>query len=236
MELQFLYELQRQEYNYNKLETRISELCDDTQINRLKVEYANLKEEYISMSAKKADVESKICQKKSHQKMLEESKANYEKLIYTPEINSVKKFETLEKQIDDVQKNIELETCGIEDLRKNSEDIAAQISSIKKKMIFIKKKYEALKTSKKEELDFLLNEKEIIQELIKDIKQNIDENLYNEYCKMKERLNSPIAEIENRKCSGCSMEVPILDYETVKSGKSLKCQNCGRILIYKKNK
>jgi predicted nucleic acid-binding Zn-ribbon protein len=54
--------------------------------------------------------------------------------------------------------------------------------------------------------------------------------------KMKERLNNPIAEIENRKCSGCNMEVPAMDYEEVKNGNPLKCQNCGRILVYKKKK
>nr|WP_303740786.1 C4-type zinc ribbon domain-containing protein [Lutispora saccharofermentans] len=53
---------------------------------------------------------------------------------------------------------------------------------------------------------------------------------------MKEKLINPISEIENRKCSGCGVEVPAMDYESVKIGNPLKCQNCGRILIYKKNK
>lgn len=236
MELDFLYELQQQEYNHEKLMKKISELCDDAQIKRLKDEYVKLKEEYISLTEKKTDAESQISQKKSHQKMLQQSKANYEKLIYTPEIDSVKKFEMLEKQIDDAQRNIELDKHDLDKLKKESEDMDAQILSIKKKMIFIKKKYEALKANKKEEMNFLINEKENIEQLINNIRLSIDEYSYKEYNKMKERLSNPIAQIENRKCSGCGMEMPVLDYESVKSGKSLKCQNCGRILVYKKNR
>ncbi|MEA4960314.1 zinc ribbon domain-containing protein [Lutispora sp.] len=236
MGLEFLYELQHQENNHKKLLSRISEISDDGQINRLKKEYAKLKEEYIKLCEKKNEIEKQIAQKKSHYKSLELSKTNYEKLIYTPEINSVKKLETLEKQIDDVEKNLELETLNLENLEKNLKEAELDILSIKKKIVFIKKKYETMRTNKEEELDFLMSEKNNIEGLIEDIKLNINQDIYKEYIKMKEKLINPISEIDNRKCSGCGVEVPAMDYESVKTGNALKCQNCGRILIYKKNK
>ncbi|MDD2480564.1 MAG: C4-type zinc ribbon domain-containing protein [Lutispora sp.] len=234
MEIRFLHELQQQENNYEKLLVKITTISEDDQIDRLIDEYAKLKEEYAVLSEKKAEIERGILQKKSQCRRLEESKSNYENLIYTPEINSVKKLETLEKQIDDVQKSIELEMDNIDVLRNSLNEVANQIVSVKKKMAFIKKKYETIKANKKEELNFLINEKENIKELIEDIKLNIDEDLYTEYVKMKERLTNPIAEISSRKCSGCNMELPAMDYEAVKLGNSLKCQNCGRILVFKK--
>lgn len=236
MGLEFLYELQHQENNHKKLLSRISEISDDAQINKFKKEYAKLKEEYVKLCEKKKEIEKQIAQKKSHYKSLELSKTNYEKLIYTPEINSVKKLETLEKQIDDVQKNLELETLGLENLEKSLKEMELDILSIKKKIVFIKKKYETMKANKEEELNFLMNEKNNIEGLIEDIKLNVNEDIYKEYIKMKEKLINPISEIENRKCSGCGVEVPAMDYESVKIGNPLKCQNCGRILIYKKNK
>lgn len=236
MELQFLYEYQQQENNYNKLLSKISEIRDDDKINRLKDEYSRLKKEYISLSSKKADIEKEIFQKNSHYKRLQESKTNYEKLMYTPEINSIKKLETLKKQIEETDNNISIEKGRIEDLKRVLMEVDEEILKTKKKFAFIKKKYDAAKEEKENKLNFLLNEKKSVEELLQEIKLKIDDRIYNDYMKMKERLNNPIAEIENRKCSGCNMEVPAMDYEEVKNGNPLKCQNCGRILVYKKKK
>lgn len=236
MDLQFLYEYQQQENNYNKLLLKISEIKDDEKINMLKDEYARLKKDYVSLSSKKTDIEKEILQKNSSYKRLQESKANYEKLMYSPEINSVKKLETLKKQIEEADKNISIEKGQIEGLKKTLAEVDEEIIKTKKKLAFIKKKYDVAKEEKENKLNFLLKEKNMIEELLQEIKLKIDEKTYNEYMKMKGRLNNPIAEIENRKCSGCGMEVPAMDYEEIKTGKTLKCQNCGRILVYKKKK
>jgi len=236
MDLQFLYEYQQQENNYNKILLKISEIKDDEKINMLKDEYSRLKKDYVSLSSKKTDIEKEIFQKNASYKRLQESKANYEKLMYSPEINSIKKLETLKKQIDEADKNISIEKGQIENLKKSLAELDEEISKTKKKLAFIKKKYDAAKEEKENKLNFLLKEKNMVEELLQEIKLKIDDKTYNEYMKMKGRLNNPIAEIENRKCSGCGMEVPAMDYEEIKTGKTLKCQNCGRILLYRKKK
>ena len=63
MDLQFLYEYQQQENNYNKILLKISEIKDDEKINMLKDEYSRLKKDYVSLSSKKTDIEKEIFHK-----------------------------------------------------------------------------------------------------------------------------------------------------------------------------
>jgi len=236
LELELLYEYQQQEINYDKLLRRISEVEENEKIKRLKDEYSRLKNEYGSLSTQRTEIEKEITQRKISYKKLQESKTNYEKLMYTPEINSMKKLETLKKQIEDIEKNMSKEKDNILELEKALIEVDDNILSIKKKSAFIKKKYETAKEENQQILNFLTKEKSNIEELLKELKKGIDDSIYNEYMKMKKRLNNPISEINDRKCSGCGMEVPAMDYECVKTGNAMRCQSCGRMLVYiKKN-
>lgn len=237
MELELMYEYQQQENNYNKLLLMISETKDNEKIKKIKDEYGRLKNVYGKLSSQKTEMEREISKKKSNYKKLQESKINYEKLMYSPEINSIKKLEILKKQIEDTEKAMTNEKNDMLALEKALIEIDNQILSTKKKFAFIKKKYETTKEEDQQKLNFLLNEKNSMEELLRELKQSMDGNTYSEYMKMKERLNNPIAEINNRKCGGCGMELPAMDYESVKAGNAMKCQSCGRMLVYiKKHK
>ena len=86
MKLQFLYEYQQQENYYSKLIQQINQIKNDDITRRLKDEYSRLKSEYSILYSKKTDIEKKILSKNTNCKRLQESKNNYEKLLYTPEI------------------------------------------------------------------------------------------------------------------------------------------------------
>jgi len=235
VKLQFLYEYQQQENYYSKLIQQINQIKNDDITRRLKDEYSRLKSEYSILYSKKTDIEKKILSKNTNCKRLQESKNNYEKLLYTPEINNVKKLETLMKQIEDVEKNIMLERTDIEDLEKNLKNVEEEIKKIKKKYAFIKKKYNKTKEDNEQRMNFLLNEKTGTEQFLQELKVRIDADLFNNYMKMKGKISNPIAEIKNRKCGGCGVEVPAMHYEAVKLGDYMKCQSCGRILVYIKN-
>ncbi|HHY77561.1 MAG TPA: hypothetical protein GX498_03500 [Clostridiales bacterium] len=236
MKLQFLYEYQQQENYYNKLIQQINEIVNDDMIKRLRDEYTRLKNEYDRLSSKKTEIEKEILRRNSNYKRLQENMTNYEKLMYTPEINNVKKLETLKKQIEDVEKNIMKEKAEIEGLEKNLKVIEEGILEIKKKYAFIKKKYNKTKEDNEYRMNFLLNEKSNTEEFLKELRTKIDDDIFEYYIKMKEKISHPISDVKDRKCGGCGVEVPAMDYEAMKLGDYSKCQNCGRILVYiKKN-
>lgn len=236
MDLQLLYELQLQEINLQKLLQRLQKLKTDDYLKRLKQEYLNLKQQYLDLIEKK-DKEEKLCESKKRNIMkLVESKETYEALKYTPEINSTKKLKIIEKQIEDAENNIKQEKKTVLDISETIKEINNEISNVKKKIVFIKNKYENSRENNCSELEFLEKEKSKMEELIKDIEEQIDEDSINEYLKMKKRYDDPISVIETRKCSGCSMDVPSVNYESAKTGSVIRCESCGRILFYKKCK
>lgn len=236
MELQLLYELQQQEINLQKLLQRLQKLKTDDYLKRLKQEYLNLKQQYLDLIEKK-DKEEKLCESKKRSIMkLVDNKETYENLKYSPEINSTKKLKVIEKQIEDAENNIKQEKKAVQDINETINEINNEISNVKKKIVFIKNKYENSRENNCSELEFYEKEKSKIEELIKDIKDQIDENSINEYIKMKKRYDDPISMIESRKCSGCSVDVPSMNYESAKTGSIIKCESCGRILFYKKCK
>lgn len=236
MNIHLLYELQQQEINLQKLLQRLQKLKTGDYLKRLKQEYLNLKQQYLDLIEKK-DKECKLCESKKRNIIkLVENKETYENLKYSPEINSTKKLKIIEKQIEDVENNIKNEKKIAQDINEIITEINNEISNVKKKIVFIKNKYENSRDNNSSELEFLEKEKCNIEELIKDIKEQIDENSINEYIKMKKRYDDPISVIESRKCSGCSMDVPSMNYESAKTGSIIKCESCGRILFYNKGK
>lgn len=236
MDIHLLYELQQQEINLQKLLQRLEKLKSDDYLKRLRQEYLNLKQQYLDLIEKK-DREDKLCESKKRSIIkLVESKETYENLKYSPEINNAKKLKIIEKQIEDAENNIKREKKMAQDINERIIEINNEISNVKKKIIFIKNKYESTRESNQRELEFLEKEKFNIEELTKDIKEQIDENSMNEYLKMKKRYDNPISVIESRKCCGCSVDVPSMNYESAKTGNIIKCESCGRILFYKKGK
>ena len=234
MDLNLLYELQLQEINLQNLHKRITQLKSDDLLHRLKQEYLDLKQQYLNLSDN-LNKESKLSEgKKRSIEQLQENKKNYEELKYSPEINNAKKLKMIEKQIIDVDNNIKQETKKIEEIANKVNGYKDEITIVKKKLIFIKNKLEKTQSNNKEELESLEKEQIIIKELVKDIKEQIDENSINEYLKLKSRFNYPISAIDSRKCTGCSVDVPSINYESVRAGEIVKCESCGRLLLYKK--
>lgn len=234
MDLNLLYELQLQEINLQNLHKRITQLKSDDLLHRLKQEYLDLKQQYLNLSDN-LNKESKLSEgKKRSIEQLQENKKNYEELKYSPEINNAKKLKMIEKQIIDVDNNIKQETKKNEEIANKVNGYKDEITIVKKKLIFIKNKLEKTQSNNKEELESLEKEQIRIKELVKDIKEQIDENSINEYLKLKSRFNNPISAIDSRKCTGCSVDVPSINYESVRAGEIVKCESCGRLLLYKK--
>lgn len=236
MNLQLLYEFQLEEINFQKLLRRLSQLKDDDYQKRLKQEYFNLKQQYLELVDNKKKEGNLFQSKKQNINRLEENKKNYEELKYSSEINSAKKLKMVEKQIMDVENNIKQEKKKAQEIAERINKINSEISSVKKKIIFIKNKYENLTKNNESELNLLQKKKDDIEESIKAMKEQIDDHSIKEYLKMKSRFDDPISIIGSRKCGGCSVDIPSMNYESAKAGNIVKCENCGRMLLYKKVK
>ena len=234
MDLNLLYELQLKEVELLSLNKRTEQIKSDDLLKRLSEEYSTLKNQYLSLQSKQNEENKEIETKKRSIKQLEANKKTYEDLKYTPEINNSKKLKMIEKQIIDTDNSIKIEMKKIREIEGRLNKIESEVTVVRKKLFFIKNKAEKTKSDYKEELQSLEQEQKRIGEIIKDLKGKVDANSMGDYLKWKMRMDDPISLIESRKCTGCSVDVPSINFEAVRAGELIRCECCGRVLLYRK--
>ena len=236
MNLQALYELQVKEIGFGTLIKRLAELESDFMLTRLKDEHASLMEQYKSLMEEYNDSRGSLRKKKHDIDVLKDNIKTYEELKYSSEINSAKKLKMIEKQIKEARSSIKQEERVAEKALEKTEAKKMEIAGVKKKIIFIKNKYENLVKDNSEELKKLKKERAILEKKIKELNGALEKSELEEYRTMKNRFNDPISFINSRKCGGCSVDIPAMDYEAARVGGIVKCESCGRILYYQRKK
>ncbi len=234
MDLSSLFVLQQKEIELLSLQKRINSIKSNELSARLKQEYKLLKEEYLSLNGDlKKEKETKEMLRKN-MKQSETNKSTYEQLKYSPEINNAKKLKLIEKQIIEADNYIKQELKKVAVIDKRMTEIEELVTEVKKKIFFIKNKLEKTDNENNKELQVLEEDEKRVQKEVNKIKSEIDESSLSEYSKLKSRFDDPISIIKSRKCTGCSVDVPSINYEAVRSGEILKCESCGRVLLFKK--
>ena len=93
-----------------------------------------------------------------------------------------------------------------------------------------KDKYEAIKASRKEEMDRL-------NARMKEIAPRIPPKMLERYtAKRKERLYPVVCEVKDARCPQCGVELVILEMNKLRSGKLTECESCRRILFMQQTK
>ncbi len=234
MDLNLLYELQLKEVELLNLNKRIEQLKSDDLLKRLVEEYSVLRRQYLSFQDKQNEHKKDIESKKRAIRQLQDNIRNYEGLKYSPEINNAKKLKMVEKQIMDTESSIKKEAMQIEDSNKKINKINSELMTLKRKLVFIKNKTEKTKNESTEELQSLDKEQKDIVGIIKDMRKEIDEISLEEYSKWKVRTDDPISLMVSRKCTGCSVDVPSINFEAARAGDIIRCESCGRVLLYRR--
>lgn len=236
MDLLLFYNLQQYQKKLKVIDNELNSFNNNSEMIVLKKEYQRLKQNIEDLESK---VKSNTIQQNIRQneiKNLEENKSNHENVKYSREINTVKKLESIEKQIQEIDEKIE----GIKEklilLLEEGENIEKDIVENKKKMMFIKKKYVSLKEKTENTLKDLNVQKTELEGMITKSINEISIEDKRIYDTIKNSYTDPVALSNGRICSGCSMEIPAMDYEATKTGSTIViCQNCGRMLYYRVN-
>lgn len=234
MNLDLLYELQSKEIELLNLNKNIDQIKSDDLLKRLMIEYSDLRRQYLNLQDEQNEYKKDIDSIKRTISQLHDNIRSYEGLKYSSEINNAKKLKMVEKQLMDTENSIKKETKRIEELKDKINGINAELMTLKKKLIFIKNKSERTKNDSREELQGLNEIQKKISIIIDKTKKMIDETSLEEYLKWKSRADDPISLIVSRKCTGCSVDVPSVKFEAARSGEIIRCESCGRVLLYRK--
>ncbi len=235
MNLSMLYELQGLQKDMDTLMGKLKELNEAKDLGKLKEEYKRLKEEYLKgeEELKKNAYRQEV--KNNEVKNLEYTKKASEEIKFSKQTDTVKKLETIEKHLEKLDEKKHSVENDIIELINEADNINNRLAEVQKKMMFIKKKYLSGKEAADKAAEELKSQKSNLSQEIADIKKEIDNDSFEVFSRLIKTYADPIALVEKRICCGCKMEVPAMDYEAVKSGsQELKCQNCGRLLYYRK--
>lgn len=223
MSLAVLFKLQEHEYELKKIEKKMENLGDSGESKKLKTEYHKLK-----MILSKQDERLKSNHIQRDMKQNEISNLN-------TSMNESNAESVAEKQINELNEKKNSAYTQIEKLKEEENQIETEVISYKKKLNFIGKKYLLLKETEKKQISSLQVEAKELTQTVTSMQSQVDQSEYGIYKKAKARYNDPVAMIDGSKCTGCMVEMPTVEFETVRAGKTLvRCESCGRILYYRK--
>lgn len=197
----------------------------------------DLKAVYLSYDACQknlADLEKK---KKDKERNIEELEIKIKKLKdKTHEIKTNKEYQAYLKEIDNVQKELNLAEDellnlmeSLDEQRKNVEIEKAKVVEEEKRLKEIENKIQIEKSNAEQTLKFLFKKR-------KEITERIDKENYKTYMNVFKSCNGQaVVEVVNEICRGCNLHIPPQQYVEIKSNKEIIfCPQCRRILYYNK--
>jgi len=236
MNLPLLYKLQYLNKELDVINRKLKEFHEVRELKKLKEEYQRLREEYAKGEEKLKKNSYQQETKNNEMKNLDSNRKACEKIKFSRETDSVKKLESIEKQIEKLDEKEQEAENDIIALIEEADNINKELAETKKRLAFIKKKYLSSKESTDKAIEELETQKTELNPRIDSLIKAIDKESFEMFSRILKVHIDPVALAENRICSGCKMEVPAMDYQALKNGsQELRCQSCGRMLYYSKS-
>ena len=167
-------------------------------------------------------------------KNLYDQKKNFEHRLYNGDCNSAKEIEGLRNKIYDLESKIselEEEILRIMDL---NEDKMQKINQLDGELEGLKKTYKKGYKKYQRTKEEFEKERLGLEEVKKGLTESLEEPLVNKYNQLQNQFNfKGIAKIDDGRCSGCKINIPILQLKSIKGGenKLQSCEHCRRLLV-----
>ena len=107
---------------------------------------------------------------------------------------------------------------------KLSRSVRLEAANAKKSFDQLKAEYEEESKSKKSEL-------EAQRAKAKELMDQVDPKLLEEYEIIKKHISPPVARLTHGQCSGCNTSLPSAILSRIKGGTLVECETCGRMII-----
>lgn len=107
---------------------------------------------------------------------------------------------------------------------KLSRNVRLEAANAKKSFDQLKADYEEESKSKKGEL-------EAQRAKAKELMEQVDPKLLEEYETIKKHISPPVARLTHGQCSGCNTSLPSAILSKIRGGTLVECETCGRMII-----
>ena len=116
-------------------------------------------------------------------------------------------------------------------VRKNVADRDRRQHDIKLRAIKSKEEFDELRVEYDQEFKEKSEVLDRLRLLADEKKKDIQPEYLSKYMAIKQHCTPPMAKLINGQCGGCNMAFPSSVLHTIKSGKQVECETCGRLII-----
>lgn len=116
-------------------------------------------------------------------------------------------------------------------IRQSAADRETRQRDFKVRLIAAKEEFVPLRDEYDAEYKQSMEEVEKLREAAKEKLKGIEPEYLEKYNSIKQHAVPPMAKLINDQCSGCNMAFPSSVLHSIKSGKLVECETCGRMVI-----
>lgn len=116
-------------------------------------------------------------------------------------------------------------------VRKNASDRDRRQRDIKLRAIKSKEEFDQLRVEYDQEYKEKSETLDRLRAAAEEKKKGIEQEYLDHYNVIKQRCTPPMAKLINGQCGGCNMGFPSSVLASIKSGKQVECETCGRLII-----
>ena len=169
-------------------------------------------------------------------KNLEFSKKACEEIKFSRETDTVKKLESVEKQLVQLEEKKQAIENDIIELINDVDNISKELEGTKKRLSFIKKKFVSSKENIEKAIEELEAQRSKLSEKTGALVKKVDKDTFEMYTRILKSHTDPVARLIGRSCSGCNMEVSAMDYEALRSGRpGAELPELRQVVIFREN-
>ncbi len=235
-QLKLLWSMQQHDRRLAQLIQKLKEIEKEKKMDDLIVKLQQLEYDVTNKKTQKEVNELKIQRSNNKLEQISLKLRDIEKKLYDGSISDLKQLTFMNKEAQDIKKEssrLEKDTlCLMEDTEKLGQDlieILNMYNSLKEEIESKIKEYESISSHIKMEIK---KEKAIIDK----ISSRLTEELRKKYFTLKETKGKVLAQVDDGKCNGCHMTIPLFIMSKLKNKNEVTyCDNCGRILYYKES-
>ncbi|HXZ94366.1 MAG TPA: C4-type zinc ribbon domain-containing protein [Dehalococcoidia bacterium] len=222
-----LYELQQLDLELQKNQQELNEVENQLSDNKALVAAES------KLASHKEQLEGTRKKQKSSEWELDDLQEKVKQInskLYSGKTKDPKELVNLEKEVTGLKSQIKTKEDDLLGLMGQVEEIETTVKTTAEEVEHLQRDWEqrqgTLKPTKSE-LETLLAE---LREERDELAKHIDSEAFNIYERIRLAQGQAVVKVERGRCLGCHISVPTSQWQKVKAGDLIQCNNCSRIL------
>ncbi len=222
-----LYKLQQLDLELQERQQELNEVENQLSDNKALVAAES------KLASQKDQLEDTRKKQKSSEWELEDLQEKIRQIdnkLYSGKTKDPKELVNLEKEVKGLKSQIRTKEDDLLGLMSQVEEIEAKVKTTAEEVERLKRDWEQRQETfrpRKSELETVLAE---LREDRDELAQHIDSEAFNIYERIRLTRGQAVVKMERGRCLGCHISVPTSQWQKVKAGDLIQCNNCSRIL------